>query len=419
MEKLLIKGGNPLSGTIKCSGAKNAALPMIAATILSKDSIVLKNLPFLQDITTMFELLGSMGAEIILNEDMDFTISSNNLSDTEARYELVKTMRASILVLGPLVARYGKARIALPGGCAIGSRPVNFHLDALEQLGAKIELKSGYIEATADRLQGARIKFDGITVTGTENIMMAAALAEGTSHLTNVAKEPEIVDLAEMLNAMGAKIKGAGTDEITIEGVKELTGVTFNIPADRIEAGTYLAAAVVTCGDICIDGINPNRLKKVLEKLAETGAEITFTDDSISLSMKLKKPKPVDITTAPFPEFPTDMQAQFSVISAIANGVSNIYENVFENRFMHIQELNRMGCDISVKGNHAVVKGVGTLYGAEVMATDLRASASLILAGLCAEGDTIVDRIYHIDRGYERIEEKLNYLGANILRLPS
>jgi len=419
LEKLLIKGGNPLSGTIKCSGAKNAALPMIAATILCKDSIVLKNLPFLQDITTMFELLGSMGAEIILNEDMDFTISSNNLSDTEARYELVKTMRASILVLGPLVARYGKARIALPGGCAIGSRPVNFHLDALEQLGAKIELKSGYIEATADRLQGARIKFDGITVTGTENIMMAAALAEGTSHLTNVAKEPEIVDLAEMLNAMGAKIKGAGTDEITIEGVKELTGVTFNIPADRIEAGTYLAAAVVTCGDICIDGINPNRLKKVLEKLAETGAEITFTDDSISLSMKLKKPKPVDITTAPFPEFPTDMQAQFSVISAIANGVSNIYENVFENRFMHIQELNRMGCDISVKGNHAVVKGVGTLYGAEVMATDLRASASLILAGLCAEGDTIVDRIYHIDRGYERIEEKLNYLGANILRLPS
>ena len=419
MEKLLIKGGNPLSGTIKCSGAKNAALPMIAATILCKESVVLRNLPFLQDITTMFELLGSMGAQIILNEDMDFTISSNKLSDTEARYELVKTMRASILVLGPLVARYGKARIALPGGCAIGSRPVNFHLDALEQLGAKIELKNGYIEATADRLQGTRVKFDGITVTGTENIMMAAALAEGTSYLTNVAKEPEIVDLAEMLNAMGANIKGAGTDEIVIEGVEELTGVTFDIPADRIEAGTYLAAAVVTAGDIRIDGINPDRLKKVLEKLAETGAEITCTDDSISLSMNLEKPKPVDITTAPFPEFPTDMQAQFSVISAIANGVSNIYENVFENRFMHIQELNRMGCDISVQGNHALVKGVNTLYGAEVMATDLRASASLILAGLCAEGETIVDRIYHIDRGYERIEEKLNYLGANILRLPS
>ena len=419
MEKLLIKGGNPLRGTIKCSGAKNAALPMIAATILCKESVVLRNLPFLQDITTMFELLGSMGAQIILNEDMDFTISSNKLSDTEARYELVKTMRASILVLGPLVARYGKARIALPGGCAIGSRPVNFHLDALEQLGAKIELKNGYIEATADRLQGTRVKFDGITVTGTENIMMAAALAEGTSYLTNVAKEPEIVDLAEMLNAMGANIKGAGTDEIVIEGVEELTGVTFDIPADRIEAGTYLAAAVVTAGDIRIDGINPGRLKKVLEKLAETGAEITCTDDSISLSMNLEKPKPVDITTAPFPEFPTDMQAQFSVISAMADGVSNIYENVFENRFMHIQELNRMGCDISVQGNHALVKGVNTLYGAEVMATDLRASASLILAGLCAEGETIVDRIYHIDRGYERIEEKLNYLGANILRLPS
>ena len=419
MEKLLIKGGNTISGTIKCSGAKNAALPMIAATILCKESVVLRNLPFLQDITTMFELLGSMGAQIILNEDMGFTISSNKLSDTEARYELVKTMRASILVLGPLVARYGKARIALPGGCAIGSRPVNFHLDALEQLGAKIELKNGYIEATADRLQGTRVKFDGITVTGTENIMMAAALAEGTSYLTNVAKEPEIVDLAEMLNAMGANIKGAGTDEIIIEGVEELTGVTFDIPADRIEAGTYLAAAVVTAGDIRIDGINPDRLKKVLEKLAETGAEITCTDDSISLSMNLDKPKPVDITTAPFPEFPTDMQAQFSVISAMADGVSNIYENVFENRFMHIQELNRMGCDISVQGNHALVKGVNTLYGAEVMATDLRASASLILAGLCAEGDTIVDRIYHIDRGYERIEEKLNYLGANILRLPS
>ena len=419
MEKLLIKGGNTISGTIKCSGAKNAALPMIAATILCKESVVLRNLPFLQDITTMFELLGSMGAQIILNEDMDFTISSNKLSDTEARYELVKTMRASILVLGPLVARYGKARIALPGGCAIGSRPVNFHLDALEQLGAKIELKNGYIEATADRLQGTRVKFDGITVTGTENIMMAAALAEGTSYLTNVAKEPEIVDLAEMLNAMGANIKGAGTDEIIIEGVEDLTGVTFDIPADRIEAGTYLAAAVVTAGDIRIDGINPDRLKKVLEKLAETGAEITCTDDSISLSMNLDKPKPVDITTAPFPEFPTDMQAQFSVISAMADGVSNIYENVFENRFMHIQELNRMGCDISVQGNHALVKGVNTLYGAEVMATDLRASASLILAGLCAEGETIVDRIYHIDRGYERIEEKLNYLGANILRLPS
>ena len=419
MEKLLIKGGNSLNGTINCSGAKNAALPMIAATILCNEKITLKNLPYLQDITTMFELLGSMGANILLDENMNFTISSNELLDTEARYELVKTMRASILVLGPLVAKYGKARIALPGGCAIGSRPVNFHLDALEQLGAKIELKNGYIEASAKELIGTSIKFDGITVTGTENIMMAACLAKGTTSLTNVAKEPEIEDLAEFLNEMGAKIKGAGTDEIIIEGVSELEGTTFSIPADRIEAATYLAAATVTQGNICIKGINPKRLKKVLDKLEESGAEISCDENSISLSMSKQKPKPVDITTAPFPEFPTDMQAQFSVINAIADGTSNIYETVFENRFMHIQELNRMGCDIEVNGNQAIVKGVKNLYGAEVMATDLRASASLILAGLCAEGQTIVDRIYHIDRGYERIEEKLNYLGADIIRLPS
>jgi UDP-N-acetylglucosamine 1-carboxyvinyltransferase len=419
MEKLLIKGGNPLHGTINCSGAKNAALPMIAATILCNEKITLKNLPYLQDITTMFELLGSMGANILLDENMNFTISSNELLDTEARYELVKTMRASILVLGPLVAKYGKARIALPGGCAIGSRPVNFHLDALEQLGAKIELKNGYIEASAKELIGTSIKFDGITVTGTENIMMAACLAKGTTYLTNVAKEPEIEDLAEFLNEMGAKIKGAGTDEIIIEGVSELEGTTFSIPADRIEAATYLAAATVTQGNICIKGINPKRLKKVLDKLEESGAEISCDENSISLSMSKRKPKPVDITTAPFPEFPTDMQAQFSVINAIADGTSSIYETVFENRFMHIQELNRMGCDIEVNGNQAIVKGVKNLYGAEVMATDLRASASLILAGLCAEGQTIVDRIYHIDRGYERIEEKLNYLGADIIRLPS
>ena len=419
MEKLLIKGGNSLHGTINCSGAKNAALPMIAATILCNEKITLKNLPYLQDITTMFELLGSMGANILLDENMNFTISSNELLDTEARYELVKTMRASILVLGPLVAKYGKARIALPGGCAIGSRPVNFHLEVLEQLGAKIELKNGYIEASAKELTGTSIKFDGITVTGTENIMMAACLAKGTTSLTNVAKEPEIEDLAEFLNEMGAKIKGAGTDEIIIEGVSELEGTTFSIPADRIEAATYLAAATVTQGNICIKGINPKRLKKVLDKLEESGAEISCDENSISLSMSKQKPKPVDITTAPFPEFPTDMQAQFSVINAIADGTSNIYETVFENRFMHIQELNRMGCDIEVNGNQAIVKGVKNLYGAEVMATDLRASASLILAGLCAEGQTIVDRIYHIDRGYERIEEKLNYLGADIIRLPS
>ncbi len=419
MEKLLIKGGNKLSGTITCSGAKNAALPMIASTILSDEKVTLKNLPYLQDITTMFELLGSMGADILLDEDMNFTIQSNNLKDIEARYELVKTMRASILVLGPLLAKYGKARIALPGGCAIGSRPVNYHLDSLRQMGAEIVLKNGYIEASAENLQGANIRFDGVTVTGTENLMMAATLAEGTTTLLNVAREPEVVDLANMLNSMGAKIDGAGSDEITIQGVKKLSGTSFQIPADRIEAGTYLAAAAVTKGDIKIEGINPNRLMNVIDKLIHTGAKVDYDENSISFSMTNDIPNPVDITTAPFPEFPTDMQAQFSVINAISSGTANIYETIFENRFMHILELNRMGCDISVNGNHAIIKGVNSLYGAEVMATDLRASASLILAGLCAKGETIVDRIYHIDRGYERIEEKLNYLGANIVRLPS
>ena len=419
MEKLLIKGGNALEGTINCSGAKNAALPMIASTILSDEKVTLKNLPYLQDITTMFELLGSMGSEIVLDESMDFTIKSNNLTDIEARYELVKTMRASILVLGPLIARYGKAKIALPGGCAIGSRPVNYHLDSLKQMGAKIVLKNGYIEASAKRLKGANIRFNGITVTGTENIMMAATLAKGKTILSNVAKEPEIIDLAEMLNSMGAKINGAGSNQITIDGVDKLSGTSYEIPADRIEAGTYLVAGVVTKGDITIEGINPERLMRVIEKLKSSGAQIDLTKNSISLSMRKDVPEPVDITTAPFPEFPTDMQAQFSVINAISSGISNIYETVFENRFMHVLELNRMGCDIEVSGNHAVIKGVKSLYGAEVMATDLRASASLILAGLCADGETIVDRIYHIDRGYERIEEKLSYLGANIVRLPS
>jgi len=419
MEKLLIKGGNSLSGTISCSGAKNAALPMIASTILCDEKVTLKNLPYLQDITTMFELLGSMGAEILLDENMNFTISSFALKDTEARYELVKTMRASILVLGPLIAKYGKARIALPGGCAIGSRPVNYHLDALKQMGAKIELRNGYIEASAKELLGANIRFEGITVTGTENIMMAATLAKGETVISNAAREPEIIDLANMLTSMGAKIIGAGSDTITVNGVNSLNGTDFDIPADRIEAGTYLVAAAVTKGNIKVEGINPDRLMKVIDKLKNTGAEIEMTNDSISISMSQDYPEPVDITTAPFPEFPTDMQAQFSVINAISKGTANIYETVFENRFMHILELNRMGCDIQVNGNHAIIKGVESIYGAEVMATDLRASASLIIAGLCAQGETVVDRIYHIDRGYERIEEKLNYLGANIVRLPS
>ena len=419
MERLLIKGGSSLSGKITCSGAKNAALPMIAATILCDEKVTLRNLPYLQDITTMFELLGSMGSEIMLDEKMDFTISSSNLKDIEARYELVKTMRASILVLGPLLAKYGRARIALPGGCAIGSRPVNYHLDALKELGAVINLRNGYIEASAKKLIAANIRFPNITVTGTENLMMAASLADGITTLSNVAMEPEIVDLADMLNSMGAHIEGAGTDKITIKGVKNLSGTVFDIPADRIEAGTYLVAAAVTKGNITIDGIDPNRLMRVIDKLKNTGAEVEYENNSISLKMDLESPNPVDITTAPFPEFPTDMQAQFSVINAISNGTANIYETVFENRFMHILELNRMGCDIVVKGNHAFIKGVNSIYGAQVMATDLRASASLILAGLCANGETIVDRIYHIDRGYERIEEKLNYLGADIVRLPS
>jgi UDP-N-acetylglucosamine 1-carboxyvinyltransferase len=418
MEKLLIRGGNKLSGKINCSGAKNAALPMIAATILSDEDITLKNLPYLQDITTMFELLGSMGANITLDESMNFIISSSGIHDTEARYELVKTMRASILVLGPLVAKFGKAKIALPGGCAIGSRPVNYHLDALEQLGASINLENGYIEATAGRLRGANIKFEGVTVTGTENIMMAATLAEGQTRLTNVAMEPEIEDLADLLNAMGADITGAGTNEIVINGVERLNGTSYDIPADRIEAGTYLVAAAVTQGDVEITGISADRLKSVINRLRDTGAKIKISEDSIFLKMN-NRPMPVDITTAPFPGFPTDMQAQFSVLNAVAEGRSVINETVFENRFMHVQELNRMGCDILVSGNTANINGVNHLSGAPVMATDLRASASLILAGLCAEGETIVDRIYHIDRGYERIEEKLNYLGANITRLPN
>ena len=419
MEKLKIIGGNKLSGSISCSGAKNAALPMLAATILSDKAITFKNLPYLQDITTMFEILGSMGADITLNETMDFTISTANLHDFEARYELVKTMRASILVLGSLVARHGFARIALPGGCAIGSRPVDFHLDALEKLGAKIELKNGYIEASSKKLKGCEINFPGVSVTGTENIMMAAVLAEGQTILRNVAKEPEVEDLADFLKSMGAKIEGAGTDEITIDGVDDLQGSIFSIPADRIEAGTYLIAAAITAGDITISDIDPFRMNNILDKLKLSGATIKVGNNDIHLSMKNGSISPVDISTAPFPGFPTDMQAQFTVLNSLSDGSAVVTENVFENRFMHVQELNRMGCDITVKGSNAIIKGVPSLNGAPVMATDLRASASLILAGLCADGETIVDRIYHIDRGYERIEEKLSYLGADITRLPN
>ena len=419
MEKLLIKGGKSLSGQIDCSGAKNAALPVIAASILSSDDITLKNLPYLQDITTMFELIGSMGADISLDEKMNFKLNTSNLSNLEARYELVKTMRASILVLGSMVAKYGYAKIALPGGCAIGSRPVNYHLNALEKLGAEISLNNGYIEAKAKKLIGANIEFEGVTVTGTENLMMAASLAEGLTTLTNVAKEPEISDLADFLNSMGAKISGAGTDEIRIEGVEELTGTTFKIPADRIEAGTYLVAAAVTNGQITIKKIDPKRMGSIIETLQKAGAEVNLNENSISLDMTKNSIKPVDIVTAPFPGFPTDMQAQFTVLNCIGRGESSVKETIFENRFMHVQELNRMGTDITINGTTALINGVDSISGAQVMATDLRASASLILAGLIAKGETIVDRIYHIDRGYERIEEKLSNLGAEIIRLPN
>ena len=419
MEKLLIKGGKSLFGEIDCSGAKNAALPVIAASILSSNDVTLKNLPYLQDITTMFELIGSMGADILLDERMNFRLNTSNLSNLEARYELVKTMRASILVLGSMVAKYGYAKIALPGGCAIGSRPVNYHLTALEKLGAEISLNNGYIEAKAKKLIGADIEFEGVTVTGTENLMMAASLAEGVTTLTNVAKEPEISDLADFLNSMGANISGAGTDKIRIEGVKELIGTTFTIPADRIEAGTYLVAGALTNGKITINKIDPSRMAAIIETLQKAGAEINSNENSISLDMTNNAIKPVDIITAPFPGFPTDMQAQFTVLNCIGHGESFVKETIFENRFMHVQELNRMGTDITINGTTALINGVDSISGAQVMATDLRASASLILAGLVAKGETIVDRIYHIDRGYERIEEKLSNLGAEIIRLPN
>ena len=419
MEKLLIKGGKSLLGEIDCSGAKNAALPVIAASILSSDDITLKNLPYLQDITTMFELIGSMGADISLDEKMNFKLNTSNLSNLEARYELVKTMRASILVLGSMVAKYGYAKIALPGGCAIGTRPVNYHLNALEKLGAEISLNNGYIEAKAKKLIGASIEFEGVTVTGTENLMMAASLADGLTVLTNVAKEPEISDLADFLNSMGAKISGAGTDEIRIEGVEELNGTTFKIPADRIEAGTYLVAAAITNGKITIKKIDSARMGSIIETLQKAGAEVCLNENSISLDMTNNAIKPVDIVTAPFPGFPTDMQAQFTVLNCIGHGESSVKETIFENRFMHVQELNRMGTDITISGTTALINGVDSISGAQVMATDLRASASLILAGLIAKGETVVDRIYHIDRGYERIEEKLSNLGAEIIRLPN
>lgn len=418
MDKLIITGGKPLSGEIRISGAKNAALPIIVSTLLSDDPVLIRNIPHLHDITTTMELLGRMGVSLTMDEKMDVEVNPTTINSYVAPYELVKTMRASILVLGPLLARFGEAEVSLPGGCAIGARPVNLHIHGLELMGADISVENGYIKAKCKRLKGAKIVLDMVTVTGTENLMMAACLAEGTTILENAAREPEVVDLANCLNAMGAKVSGAGTDSITIVGVERMHGTTYDILPDRIETGTYLVAAAVTGGKVKLKDTDPTLLDAVLAKLVEAGAEIETGDDWISLDMKGKRAKAVDIRTAPYPAFPTDMQAQFSILNAVAEGSSSITETIFENRFMHVQELKRMGADVEVNGNTAYVRGVECLTSAPVMATDLRASASLVIAGLVAKGDTVVERIYHIDRGYECIEEKLQQLGATIRRVP-
>lgn len=418
MDKLIITGGKPLSGEIRISGAKNAALPIIVSTLLSDDPVLIRNIPHLHDITTTMELLGRMGVSLTMDEKMDVEVNPTTINSYVAPYELVKTMRASILVLGPLLSRFGEAEVSLPGGCAIGARPVNLHIHGLELMGADIKVENGYIKAKCKRLKGAKIVLDVVTVTGTENLMMAAALADGTTILENAAREPEVVDLANCLNAMGAKVSGAGTDTITIEGVERMHGATYDILPDRIETGTYLVAAAVTGGKVKLKDTDPTLLDAVISKLEEAGAEIEMGEDWISLDMKGKRAKAIDVRTAPYPAFPTDMQAQFSILNAVAEGSSSITETIFENRFMHVQELKRMGADIEVNGNTAYTKGVSKLKSAPVMATDLRASASLVIAGLVAEGDTVVERIYHIDRGYECIEEKLQQLGATIRRVP-
>ena len=418
MDKLIIHGGIPLQGEISISGAKNAALPILAATLLTEDPVVISNVPHLHDITTTMGLLGRMGAELTIDERMNIEINNKNITDLFAPYELVKTMRASILVLGPMLAKFGRADVSLPGGCAIGSRPVNLHIQGLKAMGADIKVEAGYIRARSKRLRGVPLTMDMITVTGTENLMMAATLAEGVTVIENAAREPEVVDLAACLNAMGAKIEGAGTDRITIEGVERLTGARHSILPDRIETGTYLVAATMTGGKVKLKNTRANLLDAVLAKLKEAGAEITEGDNSITLDMNGRRPRAVDVHTSPFPGFPTDMQAQFTAMNAIASGSGIITENVFENRFMHVQELRRLGADIKLEGNTSISTGVEKLTAAPVMATDLRASASLVLAGLVAEGETVVDRIYHIDRGYETIEEKLAQLGARIKRVP-
>jgi len=418
MDKLLISGGAKLNGEIRISGAKNAALPILAATLLSKEPIILSNLPHLHDVTTMLELLRTMGVEVTINEDMSVEVCAKTLNSVTAPYELVKTMRASVVVLGPLLAHYGEAIVSLPGGCAIGSRPVDLHIRGLEALGATIKVEDGFIKAVSDgRLKGNKVLFDMVSVGATENVLMAAVLAQGTTIIENAAREPEVADLANILNAMGAKITGHGTDTITIEGVETLGGCEYSVMPDRIETGTYLVAAAMTGGKIKLKDTAPSTLDAVLIKLQEAGLQIDIQDSTIMADMSGCQLKAVDITTAPYPAFPTDMQAQFCVMNAVANGVSTIKETVFENRFMHIDELIRMGCDAKVNGNTCVINGVGQLTSAPVMATDLRASASLVLGGLVATGETVMDRIYHIDRGYECIEEKLRQLGAKITRL--
>jgi UDP-N-acetylglucosamine 1-carboxyvinyltransferase len=419
MNKLIINGGTPLSGEVRISGSKNAVLPILVGTLLADSPVIIRNVPHLHDVTTTMELLGRMGVTLTIGEKMSIEADPTTLKNTFAPYELVKTMRASILVLGPLLARYREAEVSLPGGCAIGARPVDMHLSGLEAMGANIEVEQGYIKASCDRLKGARIVMDQVSVTGTENLMMAAALADGTSVIENAAREPEVVDLANFINAMGGQIVDAGTDTITIHGVENLNGCDYTVLPDRIETGTYLVAAAITGGKVLIKRTDPRLLDAVLAKLEEAGALIDTGDDWIELDMEGRKPKAVNIRTAPYPGFPTDMQAQFCALNAIAEGTGSVTETVFENRFMHIQEFVRLGANVHIEGNTVIINGVKGLKGAQVMATDLRASASLILAGLVAQGETIVDRIYHIDRGYDHIEEKLAGLGASIQRVPN
>lgn len=415
MDKLLIQGGVPLTGEVRISGAKNAALPILCAGLLTAETLSLQNVPHLRDVTTTLNLLGQMGVEVSLDEKLGVGLTAANVHNLSAPYELVKTMRASILVLGPMVARFGQARVSLPGGCAIGQRPVDLHIKGLQALGAKIDIEQGYILARADRLKGAHIVLDLVTVTGTENLMMAAVLAEGVTVLENAAREPEVTDLADCLNAMGARIRGAGTDVITIEGVSRLHGAAHRVMPDRIEIGTFLCAAAATGGEIKLKGTRANILDAVIGKLQEAGAHVEQAEDWIRLSTNGPL-KSVSLRTAPYPAFPTDMQAQFMALNSVAGGTAIVTETIFENRFMHVQELRRLGAEIEVEGNTAIVRGVKTLQGASVMATDLRASASLVLAGLVAQGETMVDRVYHLDRGYECIEEKLSQLGARIRR---